>query len=275
MSGLRDRVAIIGMGLTKFGEHWDKSVDDLIVEAVFEALEDAAIEIKDVQAAWAATASSGASGGSLARPLKLQHVPVTRVENACASGTDAFRNAAYAVAAGAYDLALVVGFEKLKDSGFTGLGGIRVHPVFYRGMTTPGMFGLVAHRYFHRRGWSEDRGRELLAKISVKSHRNGSINPKAHFQKEVSVEEVLRAPVIASPLGLYDCCPVSDGAAAAVITRRELARKFRDDPVYVKGLAVTTAPGESPLQARYEFGSFSENVETAKLAYAEAGVTDP
>jgi acetyl-CoA C-acetyltransferase len=275
MTDLLDRIAIVGMGLTKFGERWDQSADDLIVDAVYEALADAGIELGDIQAAWVGTAASGHSGGCLARPLKLQHIPVTRVENACASGTDAFRNAAYAVAAGAYDIALVVGFEKLKDSGITGLGGIRVHPLFYRGMTTPGMFGLVANRYFHRRGWSEERGRELLAKISVKSHHNGMNSPKAHFRKEITVEDVLRAPIISSPLGLYDCCPVSDGAAAAIIMRKDLAKGLRDDPVYVRAMAVGTGAGESPLQAGYEFGSFAENVSTAKMAYAQAGISDP
>jgi acetyl-CoA C-acetyltransferase len=275
MPGLNDRIAVIGMGCTKFGEHWDKSVDDMIVEAAFEACEDAGVELADVQAAWAATSGSGFAGGCLARPLKLQQIPVTRVENACASGSDAFRNAAFAVAAGVYDLALVVGFEKLKDTGYTGLGGLHFHPLFYRAMTTPGMFGLVANRYFHRYGLDPDEGREILAKISVNSHHNGSLNPKAHFQREVTLEQVLRAPIIAWPLGLYDCCPVSDGAAAAIITRKELARDFRDDPIYVRALEVTSAPGTSPLQAGHEFGSFDETVVTGKLAYREAGIDDP
>ena len=275
MLDIKDRVAIIGMGCTKFGENWDKGVDDMIVEAAYEAFEDAGIEPGDIQAAWAGTTDSGSAGGSLARPLKLQHVPVTRVENGCATGSEAFRNAAFAVAAGIYDIVLAIGFEKMKDSGLSGLPEVGGHPVFDRGMTTPGMFGLVANRYFHRYGIDPVEGKRTLAKISVKNHHNGTLNPKAHFQREVTMEQVMNAPIISSPLGLYDCCAVSDGAAAAIITRSELARNFRDDPVYVKELEVSSAPGESHLLAGYEFGSFSENTVTIKRIYQGAGITDP
>lgn len=121
MEGIKDKVAIVGMGCTKFGEHWDKSGDDLILDAASEALKDAGIELKDVQAAWIATRYSGNTALCLSEPLKLQYIPVTRVENLCASGTEAIRAASYAVAAGACDIALAVGFEKLKDTGIVGL----------------------------------------------------------------------------------------------------------------------------------------------------------
>jgi acetyl-CoA C-acetyltransferase len=115
--GIRDKVAIIGMGCTKFGEHWDKSADDMLIESSQAALADAGITLDDVDAFWLGTMGSGLSGLTLSRPLKIQHKPVTHVENFCATGSEAFRNACYAVASGAYDIAMAIGVEKLKDSG--------------------------------------------------------------------------------------------------------------------------------------------------------------
>jgi len=189
MRDLSDRVAIIGMGCTKFGEHWDKSEEDLIVEAAYEAFEDAGIEPAQIEAAWVGTLVSGISGQALSRPLKLQYIPITRVENMCATGQDALRNAAYSVMAGAYDVVLVVGFEKLKDSGYSGLPGA-ASSVIGAGNTAPGAFALAANRYFHKYG----AGKEELAKISVKNHYNGARNKKAHFQKEITLEQAMKAP---------------------------------------------------------------------------------
>ena len=121
MGTIKDKVAIIGMGCTKFGELWDKSVEDLMIDATYEAIEDAGIEPKDIQAAWLGTVFSGHTAISLAPALKLDYIPVTRVENMCATGTEALRAAVYAVAAGACDIALAVGVEKLKDTGWTGV----------------------------------------------------------------------------------------------------------------------------------------------------------
>src|SRR5262249_17382492 len=205
---LSDRVAIIGMGCTKFGEHWDKSEEDLIVEAAYEAFQDAGVESSQIEAAWVGTLVSGISGQSLSRPLKLQYIPVTRVENMCATGQDALRNAAFAVAAGAYDLVLVVGFEKLKDSGYSGLPGA-ASSVIGAGNTAPGAFALAANRYFHRYGASK----EDLARISVKNHYNGARNRKAHFQKEGTLKQALKAPMMASQFGLLDCVTSDDVSA--------------------------------------------------------------
>ena len=121
MSGIRDRVAVVGMGCTRFGERWDASAADLMVEAAYEAYEDAGLDSNDIQAAWLGTVNSFRTGQPLAEALKLDYIPITRVENACATATDAFRNACYAVAAGVYDIVLAMGVEKLKDSGFSGL----------------------------------------------------------------------------------------------------------------------------------------------------------
>ena len=270
MKNLSGQVAIIGMGCTKFGEHWDKSADDLIVEAAYEAFEDAGINPDQIEAGWVGTLTSGMSGLTLSRPLKLQYIPVTRVENMCATGQDALRNAAFAVASGAYDLVLVAGVEKLKDSGYSGLPGA-ASSVIGAGNTAPGAFALAANRYFHEYG----AGKEELAKISVKNHYNGARNKKAHFQKEISMEQVLKAPVIASPLGLFDCCPTTDGAAAAIITRTELAPQFNKDYVTIKGMGLAVGPGTGRLDPSFNFTSFPETKAAAKQVYDQLGIKDP
>lgn len=229
-SNIKDRVAIIGMGCTKFGENWDKSASDMIVEACYEAFQDAGIEPKDIKAGWigASYDSSAKTGMGLTAPLRLQGLPVTRVENACATGTDALRNAAYAVAAGIYDIVLVVGIEKIKDMGYSGLalgyfpGVSNTQPM----LTGPGAFAILATRYFKKYGLSHEEGKRAIGLVSVKSHANGALNPKAHFRNKISLEQVLNAPIIADPLGLYDCCGVSDGCAAAIITPAEIAKNF-------------------------------------------------
>jgi acetyl-CoA C-acetyltransferase len=270
MKNLSDRVAIIGMGCTKFGEHWDKSEEDLIVEAAYEAFEDAGVEPAQIEAGWVGTLSSGISGQALSRPLKLQYIPVTRVENMCATGQDALRNAAFAVAAGAYDVALVVGFEKLKDSGYSGLPGA-ASTVIGAGNTAPGAFALAANRYFHRYG----ADKEDLARISVKNHYNGARNRKAHFQKEITLEQAMKAPMIAAPLGLLDCCPTTDGAAAAVITRTELAPQFSKDFVTIKAMGLAVGPGTGRVDTDFDFTSFPETRMAARQVYDQLGVRDP
>lgn len=278
MRGIKDRVAIVGMGCTKFGELWDKSVDDLIVEACYEAFEDAGIEPKDIQAGWIGTTASGRRGSTLAYPLKLQYIPITRVENACATGTDAFRNACYAVAAEIYDIVLVCGVEKLKDTGFAGL------PFPYPEITTSGVlpptpppvqFAVAATRYFHHYGLSYEEGKRILAKIAVKNHHNGTLNPKAHLRREITVEQAINAPMIAWPLGLFDCCGVSDGAAAAIITTPEIAKGIRKDYILVKGLGLTCGARQGQQRQDYDYVHFPENVTAAQIAYKEAGIKNP
>ncbi len=282
MGTIKDKVAIIGMGCTKFGELWDKSVNDLIIDATFEACEDAGVELKDVEAAWLGTVFSGHTALSLSPPLKLQYIPVTRVENMCATGTEALRAAAYAVAAGACDIALAVGVEKLKDTGWTGVQPTNVVGRSTMGTTgtemelsPPAMFSLLAMRYFDQYHLDPEEGKRLLAEIAVKNHRHGSLNPRAHFQNELTVEQVLKAPIVAWPLGVLDCCGVSDGAAAAIVTRSDLARKFRDDPIYIKSLAVSVGSRLDLMTQDYDFVHVEENLRAAQMAYAEAGVKNP
>lgn len=268
---IKDKVSVVGMGCTKFGENWEWSVEDMVVEAAYEAYEDAGIGPEDIEAAWVGTAFSGAGGSILSDVLKLHDIPITRVENFCATGMEAFRNACYAVAAGVYDTVLAVGVEKLKDSGLQGLPESMVRPVFGVGRTAPGSFALIASRYFEKYGI----GKETLAKIAVKNHKNGALNPKAHFQREITVEQALKAPIIAWPLGLFDCCPTTDGAAAAIITRRDMARKFREDYIPVKALALSVSSMWPQFRPGFDYLSFSANVTAAQSAYQQAGIKDP
>ena len=275
MQGIKDRVAIIGMGCTKFGERWESGPADLIVEAAYEAYEDAGIDSKDVQAAWLGTVQTFRTGQPLAQALKLDYIPITRVENACATATDAFRNASYAVAAGIYDIVLALGVEKLKDSGFSGLAvGEGVTSGVEPPTPPPSQFAMAATRYFHHYGIPYEEGKRILAQIASKNHHNGTLNPKAHFQREVSVEQIMKAPMIAWPLGLYDCCGVSDGAAAAIITTPEIAKSFRRDYVLVKGLGLAVG-SFGMLRDDWDFVHFPENVRAAQAAYQEADITAP
>ncbi|MDY6843218.1 MAG: acetyl-CoA acetyltransferase, partial [Thermodesulfobacteriota bacterium] len=178
---------------------------------------------------------------------------------------------------GIYDIAIAAGVEKLKDSGFTGLGGGGAPASSGIAPPTPPpvQFALLATRYFQRYGLSYEEGKNTLAKISVKNHKNGALNPKAHFQREVPIETVLKAPMVAWPLGLFDCCGVSDGAAAAIITTPELAKKFKDDYILVKALGLTCGARQGVLQDDYDFIHIEENVTASKRAYEEAGIKDP
>ncbi len=286
METIKDKVAIVGMGCTKFGENWDKSFDDLVIEAVYEAYEDAGIDPIDIQAVWMGSYWSNIPAPSqpLATTLKLDYKPVTRLENMCATASDAFRNAAYAVASGAYDIVLAVGAEKLKDSGYSGLptddiamGLVSTAPNTFRSrnFTAPGHFAMMATSYFNKYGLTPEEGRTMLAKIMVKNHHNGTMSPKAHFRREITVEHVLKAPIIAWPLGLFDCCGVSDGAAAAILVRKDLAKSFRQDPVFVKAVQIAVGPSEGYMNPKHDWTSVKETFRAAQGAYEQAGIKNP
>lgn len=278
MTGIKDRVAVVGMGCTKFGERWDKEALDLAVDACYEAYEDAGVEPKDIQAIWLGHAYEGLTGTRLARALKLDYVPVTHVENLCCSGTDAFRNACYGVASGAYDMVMAVGMEKLKDNGQAGQrSGIDPEVTSRTKIVDPAPpnFALLATRYFHHYGLSYEEGKKILAKIAVKNHHNGVLNPKAMLRKEITVEEVVKAPIVAYPLGLYDCCGISDGGAAAIITTPEIARKLRKDYVSVKALSIVCGAMQGTIRNDYDFVHIEETVRASRMAYQELGIKDP
>jgi len=282
--GIRDKVAIVGMGCTKFGELWDKGADDLLVDAFGEALIDAGLTRDDIGAAWLANCFDEVNLGKSAIPLsialKLPYIPVTRVENFCASGTEAFRGAVYAVASGACDIALAIGVEKLKDTGYGGLPDFgeslgTSNRLTFPNMTAPGAFAMMATRYFDRYGLSRSEGKNILAHVSAKSHANGALNPKAHMRMAVPVEKILKSPIVADPLGLFDCCGVSDGAACAIVATPEVAKTLRDDPVYVKGLQIAVTSGEELMLPGWDGTHVETTRRAAARVYAEAGVDNP
>ena len=282
-SGIRDKVAIIGMGCSRFGERWESGSEELMIEAFSEALADAGIEKKQIEAAWLGSGvdpiNLGNSAGPLPVTLRLRNIPVTRVENMCATGTEALRGATYAVASGACDIALALGVEKLKDTGYGGL------PVRTKGSmndlwmpygSAPGTFAQLAGAYAARYGISKEDIKRAMAHISWKSHQNGVKSPKAHLQKAVTMEQILNAPMIAEPLGLFDCCGVSDGAACAIVTTPEIARSLgKRDIITIKSLQLALSDGTEMQTANWD-GSYMKTTRVAaKRAYAEAGISDP
>ncbi|GAB3385490.1 acetyl-CoA acetyltransferase [Amycolatopsis echigonensis] len=278
-NGIRDRVAIVGMGCTRFGEHWSASAEDLLVDAAQEAVSAVdGLERDDVDAYWLGTLGSGQSGLTLSKALALDYKPVTRVENYCATGSEAFRNACYAVASGAYDVVMAVGVEKLKDSGFSGL--LRSDPpsdgtAAELSLTAPAAFSLLDPAYCARYGVDPGDMRAAMTHVAWKNHANGALNPRAQFRGGVTKEKVEKAPKVAGRLGVFDCSGVSDGAAAAVIVRAEDALRFTDRPIYVKGLSLAAGPAMGASDSGYDYTSFPEVVRSAQDAFAQAGITDP
>ena len=274
--GIKDRVAIVGMGCTTFGEHWDKGPDDLLVEAANEAYRSAGVDPDRIDAYWLGTMGSGVSGLMLSEALKLDYKPVSRLENMCATGSEAMRNAAYAVASGAYDVAMAIGVEKLKDSGYSGLVVSRA-PDDGTGsnMTAPAMFSLLAPAYAKKYGVDEGELKEIIGRIAWKNHCNGAKNPKAQFRKEVPMEKILGSPPVAGMFGIFDCSGVSDGSAAAILCRAEDAHKYTDKPIFLKALSFVAGPAEGSFSQDYDFTTFPEVVASAGDAYRQAGVTNP
>ena len=282
---IKDKVAVVGAGCSKFGERWDTGIEDLIKEATTEACQDAGVEIKDLQAIWVGTfrGSQVAEGAAptglvVSSALQTQFIPVSRVENACGSGQEAMRGATYGIAAKAYDLVMAIGVEKLKDTGFGGLGvgsPGRCEPVYGAFGTGPGRYAMAATAYFAKYGLSFEEGKRLLAEIDVKSHHYGASNPRAHLRRKITVEDAMNAPMIAWPLGLYDCCGVTDGAAAAILVPTEEAKRYRDDYVTIKGFGVGTSPGWFKEREDYDFTSWLATEAAAHQAYDEAGIKNP
>ncbi len=275
----REQIAIIGMGCTKFGENFPQSWGDLALEAAFEACEDAKISLQDIEAAWVGSyrpwiAGETNTGSPLAEALGFVYKPITLVSNICATGLDTLRNACLGVASGMYDLVLAIGVEKMRDAGSRSLSLANRtdgHPVIGKGRTAPSFFASCAHRYFHEYGI----GREVLAKVAVKNHHNGALNPKAHLQMEITIEDVLKAPWVAEPLGIYDSTTNSDGAAAAIITRADLAKSFRSDYILVKGMGLSVGTNRNIFDPEFNFLGFKPTQRAAQIAYQQAGIKSP
>jgi acetyl-CoA C-acetyltransferase len=285
-TGIKDKVAIIGMGCTRFGERWEAGAEELMVEAFQECLADAGIEKKEIEAAWFGSCLDEVNVGKSALPLsmtlRLPMIPVTRVENFCATGTEAFRGACYAVASGAYDICLALGAEKLKDTGygglpsFTGSNAGTLTWQWFPNLTAPGAFAQLASAYAAKYKVKDQDLKRAMAHVSAKSHANGVLNPKAHLRKVVTEDQVMASPIIAHPLGLFDCCGVSDGAACAIVTTPEIARKMgKKDFITVKALQLALSSGEELGYNSWDGDHFMTTSKCSTKAYQEAGIDNP
>jgi acetyl-CoA C-acetyltransferase len=276
-------VAIAGIAKTAFGELFDKSFADLVIDAGLEAVADAGLTLDEIDAGWLGTAfaytysEEGNAGTSLAEALALYGRPVTRVANYCATGMDAVRQAALAVRSGECRFALVVGAEKMRDvnprASLLGQHIERGHPLYAKGRTAPGIFGLIARRYGHVYG----DPRAAMTQIAVKNHHNGTLNPKAHFRSELTPEQVVGAARVSGELRLFDCCPTTDGAAAVVLTTVDVARELGRDHVVLAACELTASTGYFTAQfdTRNDFLGFRATQAAAATAYRKTGITNP
>jgi len=279
-----DEVAIIGVGCTRFGEHFDKGYVDLAVDAAYEAFDDAGIEPADIQAAWLGSqlptdGIEGNSGIFLSDHLGIFDIPVSRVTAACSSGMDAFRNAVMGVASGQCDTALVLGVEKMRDVGprmLIDFVAERGHPCLGKGMTFPGMFATMFNRYCYQYGISQEQGKEYLTRITCQAHENGALNPKAHFRSACTPEQVMNAPMVAEPVGLLDCCPTTDGGAAIVLMKKSLARELGKNIIHIRGIAnYVSYIWDVGFDSRLSLSTFEHAEKACKDVYQQAGVKKP
>ncbi|OBK68558.1 thiolase [Mycobacterium colombiense] len=270
-------VAIVGAGMTAFGEHFGLGIKDLLPMAYAETVAhvDKGIDRSDIQAAWFGelTTTDGFPSGILADTLDLTDIPVTRVENACATGNDAIRNGAIAVASGLYDVVLVVGADKVRETAtnltFWEWGSLTrdVAWDYPLGLIAPANFALHATRYLHE----SPATREHMAMVAVKNHFHALKNPKAQLRQEITVEQVLAAPLVADPFGVYDCTPQSDGAAAVILAAEDVVDRYTDRPVWVRGVGL--GMDRVMHQHKRDMTSFPPTVRAAKAAMAMAGLT--
>ncbi|RLG91574.1 MAG: thiolase domain-containing protein [Candidatus Hecatellales archaeon] len=272
------RVAVVGVGMTKFGVLADKSLREMAFEAFKEALEDANLAPKDIESVYTAInadhfSSQVSPGASVMEYLGLNPKPNIRIEAACASSSAAIRLAWLDVASGLHDIALALGVEKMNEAGrttaeiiqFMGTGGDITWENHY-GPTFPGFYAIFAINHMHKYGTTK----EQLAMVAVKNHYYGAMNPKAHFQREITLEQALKSPMISYPLQLYDCCPISDGAACAILASEDVAKKISDTPIWITGLGLGTS--SVALHNREDYATIPGTVEAAKQAYKMARV---
>ena len=237
----------------------------------------------DIEAAWFGTCLEEVNVGKTAMPLsttlRLPMIPVTRVENYCATGSEAFRGACYAVASGAYDICLALGVEKLKDTGYGGLpnpgsGYGSLSWLWWPNLTAPGSFAQLAGTYCAKYKIPDQDLKRAMAHVSVKSHANGALNPKAHLRKKITIDQVLASPIIAHPLGLYDCCGVR--SACATVTTPEIAKKLgKKHSIAVKALQLALSSGEEAGYNEWDGDHFMTTSKCSLKAYKEAGINNP
>ena len=268
---MRD-VAVVGVNMLKFGRYPDKDVVQLAAEASIAALKDAGCSIKDIElvASGNLYQSNAMIGQRVMKEIGATGIPVINVANACATGSTAFREAYYAVASGAYDTAMAVGSEQMGKMGLLGAGGggdraYSTEGVMGTGLM-PGVFGQAGAEHMRKYGTTQ----EQIAKIAVKNHQHGVLNPLAQYQKETPLEDVLNARVIAWPNTLYMCCPTGDGASAAVLMSAEKAKKYTTKPVWVAASILTSDPYQERNPTMFDINTVTRIA--AKQAYDTAGI---
>ena len=275
---MRD-VAVIGTGVTKFGELWDKSFRQLITEAGSKAILEAGVSGTEIDALYVGSMGSGRFIGQEhigalvadCSGFSHLHIPSTRVESACASGGLAVRQGYLSVASGINDIVVVGGIEKMTDVVGTEATNTlatvadQEWEAFF-GATFPGLYAMIATKHMHDHGTT----REQLAQVAVKNHANGALNPNAQFKREISIDAVINAPPVSYPLGMLDCSPVSDGAATVVLCAAEKAKKYTDTPVKI--IASGQASDTLALHGRRDICTFDSTVHAAKMAYKQANI---
>ena len=268
---MRD-VAVVGVNMIKFGRYPEKDVVELASEASIAALKDAGCSIKDIElvASGNLYQSNATVGQRVMKEIGATGIPVINVANACATGSTAFREAYYSVASGAYDTAMAVGSEQMGKMGLLGAGGGGDRAYSTEGIMgtglMPGVFGQAGVEHMRKYGTTQ----EQIAKIAVKNHEHGVLNPNAQYRKETPLEDVLNARVIAWPNTLYMCCPTGDGASAAVLMSAEKAKKYTSKPVWVAASILTSDPYQERNPTMFDINTVTRNA--AKQAYDTAGI---
>jgi len=272
-------VSIIGVGCTKFGERWDVSLRDMIAEAGVMAIEDAEIAGEQIDALFVGNMSGGRFveqehiGALIAdcAGLSRLHIPSTRVEAACASGGLALRQAILAVASGYNDVVIAAGVEKMTDvSSGTAADALaaaadREWECFF-GATFPALYAMMAKLHMRRYGTTHDQ----MAQVAAKNHHHACMNPIAQYHMEVSIEDVNTSPMVADPLHVLDCSPISDGAAAVVLAPTEMAKRFADTPIRIVGSG--QASDTLALHDRRDLTTLDATVHAGRAAFAQAGI---
>lgn len=273
-------VAVIGIGITKFGELWDKSFRQLIAEAGSKAILDAGIEGKEIDGMYVGSMSSGRFVGQEhvgalvadAAGFSHMHIPSTRVEGACASGGLAVRQGYLSIASGMNDIVVVGGMEKMNDVGGNdatatlATAADQEWEAFF-GATFPALYAMIATRHMHEYGTTK----EQLAQVAVKNHANGAKNPYAQYRREITLELAMNATTVAYPLGLLDCSPVTDGAASLILCAADKAKKYTDKPIKIIGSG--QGSDSLALHGRRDICTLDATVHAAKTAYKQAGIT--
>ncbi|MCK5458497.1 MAG: thiolase domain-containing protein, partial [Thermoplasmatales archaeon] len=273
-------VAVIGIGMTKFGELWDKSFRQLIAEAGSKAILDAGIEGKEIDGMYVGSMSSGRFVGQEhvgalvadAAGFSQVHIPSTRVEGACASGGLAVRQGYLSIASGMNDIVVVGGMEKMNDVGGNdatatlATAADQEWEAFF-GATFPALYAMIATRHMHEYGTTK----EQLAQVAVKNHANGAKNPYAQYRREITLELAMNATTVAYPLGLLDCSPVTDGAASLILCTADKAKKYTDKPIKIIGSG--QGSDSLALHGRRDICTLDATVHAAKTAYKQAGIT--